>query len=212
MDLGSSESEVDMCMALCIVERMNLHPTYSLEHLSEESGFTVRVIRSWIQRGLLPAPDGRGRGAHYVQEHLDRLLFIREFQKATASKNVPHEVLREVFKSLYEGPDPAVVHRVAMGEEELQIAGLGGLYFGEAVDPESTAAQGSSGEQSATHNSPKRPSRRRTSRQPRELDLPWTTIEIEDGLELRLRGDDPERVAWLARLARHLRERIHDES
>jgi hypothetical protein len=39
---------------------------------------------------------------------------------------------------------------------------------------------------------------------------PWTTIELQDDLELRLRMENPERVAWLARLARRVRDWLRE--
>ena len=40
----------------------------------------------------------------------------------------------------------------------------------------------------------------------------WTTIQIREDLELRLASDDPERVAWLARIARRLRALLDAEA
>lgn len=41
-----------------------------------------RTVRYYVQRGLLPAPQGLGRGKHYAESHLERLLRIRELQAA----------------------------------------------------------------------------------------------------------------------------------
>lgn len=47
-----------------------------VEELADEVGTTVRNIRVYQERGLLPAPDRRGRAAYYGPEHKRRLLLI----------------------------------------------------------------------------------------------------------------------------------------
>ena len=50
---------------------------YTLDELAAESGFEVRTIRSYIERGLLPSAQSRGRNATYLQAHLERLRVIK---------------------------------------------------------------------------------------------------------------------------------------
>ena len=52
-----------------------------IDELAERGGVTRRTVRFYIQRGLLPAPEGLGRGRHYRREHLDRLLEVRRLQE-----------------------------------------------------------------------------------------------------------------------------------
>ena len=47
-----------------------------IEELADEVGTTVRNIRVYQERGLLPAPERRGRTAYYGPEHKRRLLLI----------------------------------------------------------------------------------------------------------------------------------------
>ena len=47
-----------------------------IEELAEEVGTTVRNIRVYQERGLLPPPEKRGRSAYYGPEHKHRLLLI----------------------------------------------------------------------------------------------------------------------------------------
>jgi DNA-binding transcriptional MerR regulator len=68
------------------------HPTpeatqdkLSIGELARLGGVTRRTVRYYVQRGLLPAPEGRGRGSHYTREHLDTLVRIRRLQE----KGVP---------------------------------------------------------------------------------------------------------------------------
>jgi DNA-binding transcriptional MerR regulator len=53
---------------------------YTIDHLAQASGVTVRNIRAHQSRGLLPPPEVRGRTGFYTAEHLDRLKLIAEMQ------------------------------------------------------------------------------------------------------------------------------------
>lgn len=55
---------------------------YSLNELSDATGIEARTIRSYIERGLLPGADARGRGASYSAEHLTRLKVIQALRRA----------------------------------------------------------------------------------------------------------------------------------
>jgi DNA-binding transcriptional MerR regulator len=54
--------------------------SYSIEELAEETGFDKRVIRSFVEQGLLCGPDSRGRYARYTGAHLTRLKAIRHLR------------------------------------------------------------------------------------------------------------------------------------
>jgi DNA-binding transcriptional MerR regulator len=51
--------------------------SFSLDELSDESGLDTRVIRSFIEQGLLRGPSKLGRYARYSQQHLHKLLAIK---------------------------------------------------------------------------------------------------------------------------------------
>lgn len=48
----------------------------TIEDLEQHSGLSVRTLHYYMQEGLLPGPDKRGKYASYAQEHLDRLDLI----------------------------------------------------------------------------------------------------------------------------------------
>jgi DNA-binding transcriptional MerR regulator len=56
--------------------------SYSLNDLAEATGFEARTIRGYIERGLLPAAEARGRGATYSAEHITRLRAIQILRRA----------------------------------------------------------------------------------------------------------------------------------
>ncbi|MGW0756069.1 MerR family transcriptional regulator [Streptomyces sp. NPDC002814] len=53
-------------------------PTYRIEDLAHLSGATVRTIRAYQDRGLLPRPERRGRANVYGDAHLARLRQIAD--------------------------------------------------------------------------------------------------------------------------------------
>ncbi|MFE3588781.1 MerR family transcriptional regulator [Streptomyces niveus] len=56
-------------------------PTLTVDELAARAGVTVRTIRFYSTRGLLPPPViGPRRVGHYGQDHLSRLALIEELQ------------------------------------------------------------------------------------------------------------------------------------
>lgn len=55
---------------------------YSIGELAELGGVSRRTVRYYVQRGLLPAPTGVGRGRHYTGRHLDTLIRVRRLQES----------------------------------------------------------------------------------------------------------------------------------
>ncbi|MFI9567679.1 MerR family transcriptional regulator [Streptomyces rishiriensis] len=53
-------------------------PPYRIETLAHLSGATVRTIRAYQDRGLLPRPERKGRANHYSGAHLARLHQIAD--------------------------------------------------------------------------------------------------------------------------------------
>jgi len=74
---------------------------YRIKELAELGGVTRRTVRYYVQRGLLPTPLGTGRGPHYTQAHLERLIHIRQLQET----GVP---LAEIIAQLDGVPQPPV--------------------------------------------------------------------------------------------------------
>lgn len=60
-------------------------PIYGVDELAELAGVSRRTVRYYVQRGLLPAPLGVGRGKHYSEQHLATLVHIRDQQAAGVS-------------------------------------------------------------------------------------------------------------------------------
>jgi len=54
---------------------------YGINELAALGGVSRRTIRFYIQENLLPPPLGLGRGNHYTDAHLERLLQVRTLQE-----------------------------------------------------------------------------------------------------------------------------------
>src|SRR3954468_5764033 len=52
----------------------------TIDELARRTGMTVRNLRAHQSRGLLPAPEVRGRTGYYGPEHVARVELIRELQ------------------------------------------------------------------------------------------------------------------------------------
>jgi DNA-binding transcriptional MerR regulator len=52
----------------------------TIDELARRTGMTVRNLRAHQSRGLLPAPEVRGRTGYYGAEHLARIELIKELQ------------------------------------------------------------------------------------------------------------------------------------
>ena len=72
-------------------------PRYAIGDLADLGGVSRRTVRYYVQEGLLPAPNGVGRGNHYGAEHLDRLLKVKSLQEAGRT-------LDEIRRDLNERP------------------------------------------------------------------------------------------------------------
>ena len=76
-------------------------PRYTAADLAARAGTSERTVRFYVAEGLLPKPKGRGRGAHFGPEHLNRLRLIRTIQQAGNDLAMISEYLNEL------GDDPA---------------------------------------------------------------------------------------------------------
>jgi DNA-binding transcriptional MerR regulator len=73
---------------------------YTIEQLSELTGYSRRTIRYYIQQGLLEPPAGRGRGGFYYDSHLLKLKEIRAQQE----RGIKLAAIQELAKPEPESP------------------------------------------------------------------------------------------------------------
>lgn len=83
-------------------------PTYKIDELAAEAGVSPRTVRYYVQRGLLPAPEFRGKDTVYGRDHLLRLQAIKRLQQQ-------HMPLDEIQVRLQSASDVELL-RIAKGE------------------------------------------------------------------------------------------------
>ena len=67
--------------------------TFTLDELCILTGHSKRTVRYYMQLGLVPRPIGEARAAYYTDEHLVRLLRIKQLSEAGVSLERIREVL-----------------------------------------------------------------------------------------------------------------------
>ncbi|MDQ0466781.1 DNA-binding transcriptional MerR regulator [Caulobacter ginsengisoli] len=75
---------------------------YTARDLAALTGVSERTVRYYVQEGLLPPPAGRGRGAHFTDDHLTRLKLIRALQQAGNDLDTIGDYLIELKGALAE--------------------------------------------------------------------------------------------------------------
>jgi DNA-binding transcriptional MerR regulator len=80
----------------------------SIREIGTRAGVTPRTVHFYIQQGLLPPPDGAGRGARYTEAHLARLRLIRRLQRE-------HLPLNEIRRQLAALTDEQIGQALATG-------------------------------------------------------------------------------------------------
>jgi len=82
---------------------------YAIVDLARLSGVPVRTVRYYLAQGLLPPSGEPGPGAHYGQDHLNRLLLTKRLQRQ-------HLPLAEIRRRLAELSDLEVEAALATDE------------------------------------------------------------------------------------------------
>lgn len=112
-------------MAILIIVAMQ-SPTFTLEELAQSTGLEARTIRNYIERGLIPGSQSRGRAASYGEDHLI-LLRVIKLQRA-ANPNVTLAEIRTRLQKL----TPEAMRRLSEGR--LSAVGLIDANEGNAGD------------------------------------------------------------------------------
>lgn len=70
--------------------------SYLIHELAEITGVSLRTIRFYIEKGLLPEPPVKGRYAAYSDEYVDRIKLIRLLK----NQRLPLDEIREQIAGL----------------------------------------------------------------------------------------------------------------
>jgi DNA-binding transcriptional MerR regulator len=63
----------------------NVLNIYTIKMLADKTGLSIRTVRYYIHRRLLPPPFGKKRGSYYTDLHLNRIQLINKLE----SQGVP---------------------------------------------------------------------------------------------------------------------------
>ena len=111
---------------------------YTIDELAQEAGTTVRNVRVYQDRGLLPPPERRGRVGLYGPDHLRRLRLVLRM----LGRGYPLAAIRELVEAWEERRDIASVLGLeeamtapfqAEGPRRLPVTSLGDLLAGDEV-------------------------------------------------------------------------------
>lgn len=186
---------------------------YTLQELSEQSGLEPRVIRAYIEQGLLRGAETRGRHARYSRAHLERLLAIRALREGRGMAlsgirrtllAASDEEVRALGGRIVAPDSPAPVFGSASALDYLRSIGHTRQEAGTALAPASVPRRaGSPVEQLLVELE----RLARNSSVPRQArGEPWFRIAITPDIELGIRGAHSEEdLAQLERIADHLR-------
>jgi DNA-binding transcriptional MerR regulator len=87
-------------------------PLLSLEELTTRVGVSVRNIRFYTTRGLVPPPIRRGRSGYYSADHVARLELVRELQGHGFTLSAIEKYLARVPDSA--SPEDIALHRAML--------------------------------------------------------------------------------------------------
>jgi DNA-binding transcriptional MerR regulator len=175
---------------------------YTLEELASLSGLSLRTVRFYIQQGLLPGPDTRGKNARYTKEHLERLELIQHFKNLY----LPLQEIRRVMENM----TPTEVNFLLHSQDPIVscepiIDNLGNTLAAppsgqSALDYIQNLEEAQSKIQSVSTGWKSQPANPQATRQPsplspsrlsaspaNDLSETWQRIVIKEGVELHLR-------------------------
>ncbi len=92
---------------------MNTAPdTLSVEQLASRVGMTVRTVRFYAGRGLIPPPRREGRNGYYGPDHLARLELVRELQAHGFTLSAIEGYLEQIPADA--SPEQVALHRTLL--------------------------------------------------------------------------------------------------
>ena len=185
----------------------------TLEDLVNMSGLPMRTVRFYIQEGLLPGPDSRGKNARYTEEHLERLEWIQRLKE----HHRPLREIRVVLNNMTPGEIKALLDGQDKMQEYLSNFNVKGevafehLPVGNSALDYIRSVEGKGGKtQEATDQTVNLNLSAPVSVSPSSIDIreSWQRIVIGDGIELNfkmpIRSEDKTRIDELITFARQL--------
>jgi len=86
----------------------------TLEELASISLVPIRTLRFYIQEGLLPGPDTRGKNATYSNQHLERIEMIKRLKE--------HFLPLQQIKSLLDNMSEDDIQKILIYREQFKLS------------------------------------------------------------------------------------------
>ncbi len=109
----------------------------TIDQLAGRTGMTVRNIRAHQSRGIVPAPEVRGRTGYYGDEHVERIELIKELQADGFNLEAIRRLLEGAGGSSAEVLDFSRTLRAPFEDEQPEILGQAEMEerWGGRLDP-----------------------------------------------------------------------------
>jgi DNA-binding transcriptional MerR regulator len=175
----------------------------SIKDIGTQAGVTPRTVHFYIQQGLLPPPDGAGRGARYTEAHLARLRLIRRLQRE-------HLPLNEIRRRLAALTDEQIGQALAAGTASSARTGNSALDYIASV-------KSGAGHKRRAPQAPRPMADAVASLTAESIHSPvrhsqWERIVLDDDLELHIRRPlSRERNRFVDRLLAFAKQIIQEE-
>ena len=156
---------------------------FSLQDLAHLGGCSPRLVRRYIEQGLLPPAQVRGRGAYYAAVHLDRLRAVGVLKSRDRLRIA---VIRQVLDNL-------------SGDEIQQVAA------GAALELDALPSIRSSAVNAAVPDSTVQSQPQDGAMGEGDVEI-WATVRITADIELRARGLNRKGLGRLRAIAEQLRQ------
>jgi DNA-binding transcriptional MerR regulator len=76
-------------------QEKEINKKYTIEQLSELTGYSRRTIRYYVEEGLIDSPAGRGKGGFYFDSHINKLGIIKQLQERGMSLSAISAYLKQ---------------------------------------------------------------------------------------------------------------------
>ncbi len=100
----------------------------TLEELTTRVGMSVRNVRFYTSKGLVPPPIRRGRSGFYTPDHVSRLELVRELQSHGFTLSAIEKYLAAVPEYKEAGASAETIREVVERIKPLSIASLVSAY------------------------------------------------------------------------------------
>jgi DNA-binding transcriptional MerR regulator len=89
-------------------------PPYSIADVAEKTGVSRRTVRYYVQRGLIDAPVGRGRGSGYTDNHVEQIIRVLRLQREGVTLDTMQQLPPEALGDVAAAPSTMTVPNLVL--------------------------------------------------------------------------------------------------